>query len=306
VGRYLVQRAATTVLVTFLAASAVFLLLHLTGDPTLLMVPMDASRQLIAEVRHAYGFDQPLPVQYLRYIGRVLQGDFGQSLRQPVPALRLVLAAAPNSLILAVASLLLAVGLGVPLGVLAAQRPGSLLDRLAVGWAVTLQSVPDFWLGLVLIILLAVRHRVFPTGGFTAWRSLVLPTLTLAAYSLGNVTRLTRAGYVAELGRDYVRTARGKGLAERVVQGRHVLRNAAIPLVTIVALQFGALFGGAVVTETVFDWPGLGRLLADAIAFRDFPVVTAAVTVIAAGVSAANLLADVAYALIHPVIRVAR
>lgn len=306
-GQYLIRRFASMLLVVVLAALAVFLLLHLTGDPTLLMVPMDASNRVIAQVRHAYGFDQPLLVQAGRYMSRVLlHGDFGQSLRQPVPAMTLVLQAAPNSLILTLASLLLAVAVGVPLGVVGARRPGSLTDRLATGWAVLLQSIPDFWLGLVLIILLAVHHRIFPTGGFTTWGSLVLPAVTLAAYSLGNVTRLTRSGYIAELRRDYVRTARAKGLGELVVQGRHVLRNAAIPVITIVALQFGTVFGGAVITETVFAWPGLGRLLAESIAFRDFPVVTAAVTVIAAGVSLANFLADIAYALVNPTIRPAR
>ena len=288
----------------FLAASGVFVLLHLRGDPTLLLVPMDASPQFVAQVRHAMGFDRPLPVQYAMYMERVvLRADFGRSLRQPVPALSLVLSAAPNSLLLALTSLGTAVVVGVPLGIAGATRPTSLLDRLATGFAVFFQSIPEFWLGLTLIILFAVRAHVLPTGGFASWRSLVLPAFTLAAYSLGNVTRLSRSGYVSELSKEYVRTARAKGLTEGAIHRRHVLRNAAVPVITIVALQFGALFGGAVIAETVFAWPGLGRLLVEAIAFRDFPVVTAAVTIAAAGVASANLLADLAYVFVNPTIR---
>jgi len=288
----------------FLAASGVFVLLHLRGDPTLLLVPMDASPQFIAQIRHGMGFDRPVPVQYALYMQRVvLHADFGQSLRQPVPALSLVLTAAPNSLLLTTTSLGAAVLVGVPLGIVSATRPASLLDRLGTGLAVFFQSIPDFWLGLTLIIIFAVRAHVLPTGGFSSWRSLVLPALTLAAYSLGNVTRLSRSGYVSELSKEYVRTARAKGLTEAAIHLRHVLRNAAVPVITIVALQFGALFGGAVIAETVFAWPGLGRLLGDAIAFRDFPVVTAAVTVAAVGVAGANLLADLAYLFVNPTIR---
>lgn len=303
--RWILRRTCDAIVTVWLAVTAVFFLMRLSGDPALLLVPMDAPPAVVDAVRHRFGLDRPPAQQYLTFLERVvLHGDFGTSLRQPVPALERVLTAAPASLALAGLSVAVALALALPLGVVAALRRHSAWDRLLTALAVLLQSMPNFWLALMLVMVFAVRLHWLPTAGKQGLESYVLPVATLAFYSLARFARVTRSALLEQLRADYVRTARAKGLAERVVTYRHAFRNALNPVITMVGLQLSTLFGGAVVTESVFAWPGLGRLLVDSIGYRDYPVVLAAVTVMAVAVSLVNLLADLAYAVANPVVRV--
>jgi peptide/nickel transport system permease protein len=239
-------------------------------------------------------------VQYARFIGHAAVGDFGTSLKYNLPALTLVLERLPATGLLTLASMVIAVALGVPLGFLAAVRSGRLSDRLSTVGSVLGQSIPSFWLGLLLILVFSVTLGVLPTGGMGTFRQLILPSLTLGLYSLGRVVKLTRSSVLEVLRADFVRTARAKGLREWVVLYRHVLKNAAIPIVTIIGLQMGGLIGGAIVVETIFAWPGLGRLIVQSIQFRDFPTALAAVFFTAVSVSLMNLIVDLLYGLLNP------
>ncbi len=298
--RYVARRLLLSLLTVFLALSLMFGVLHMGGDPVLLLVPVDSSPDYIERMRVEWGFAAPLWVQYARFIGHAALGDFGMSLRQGVPALDLVLERLPATALLATASLAFAVVVGVPLGFVAALRRGRVVDRLSALGSVLGQSVPSFWIGLVFILFFAVKLHVLPTGGMGSARQLVLPGLTLGLYSLGRVVKLTRGSVLEVLRSEYVRTARAKGLGEPRVLGRHVLKNASIPIVTIIGLQAGGLLGGAIVVETIFSWPGLGRLIVQSIQFRDFPTALAAVFFTAVAVSAINLLVDLLYGLLNP------
>jgi peptide/nickel transport system permease protein len=281
-----------------------FFLLRLTGDPTLLIVGPEATPEEIARVRASLGFDRPLPEQFVTYVQRILGGDFGRSLRYNQSAVSLVMARVLPTLELAVAALLIASLVAIPLGVIAAIKRGTLVDRLALLVSLIGQTVPVYWLGLVLILLFAVTLRVVPPGGNSEVTSIILPAVTLAAFLAAQITRLMRSAMLETLSHEYLRTARSKGLTEAAVIRRHALRNAAPPVLTIIALQFGQLIGGAVVTETVFAWPGLGQLLLQAILGRDFPLVQAAVFVVAVSVVFMNLLVDLLYPFVDPRIRV--
>jgi len=300
VGRYLAQRLGLTLLTVFLALTFMFGVLHLGGDPVLLLVPVDSSPEYIERMRVEWGFAEPLWLQYARFVGRAARGDFGVSLKYNVPALRLVAERLPATALLTAASILFAVILGVPLGFLSAVRRGRLADRLANVGSVLGQSIPSFWLGLLLILVFSVTLGLLPTGGMGTLRQLVLPALTLGLYSLGRVVKLTRSSVLEVLRSDYVRTARAKGLREAVVLFRHVLKNASIPIVTIIGLQMSGLIGGAIVVETIFSWPGLGRLIVQSIQFRDFPTALAAVFFTAVTVSLVNLIVDLLYGLLNP------
>ena len=281
----------------------VFFLQRLSGDPTNLLLPIDASPELRAELRRELGLDRPLPIQYLSFIGDVLQGDLGQSYRFNEPALGLVLERLPSTLLLAASSLVLALLLSVPLGILAAIHRDSWIDVLATGVSLVGQATPVYWLGLLSILLFSVQLRLLPSMGGGSFAALVLPACTLAVYSMARIVRIARASVLDVLGQDYVDVARAKGLPERTVVLKHVLRNAAIPIVTVVGLQFGGLLGGAVLTETVFSWPGIGRLAVEAVRNRDFPVVQSVTLVVAVLFSAINLLVDLLYAALNPQIR---
>ncbi len=287
------------------AATLAFFLLYLSGDPVDLLLPLDASPEARAELRHAYGFDQPLYVQYGRYLWKLLHGDFGVSLRSQEPALALVLGRMPATLKLAGAGLLFALILGLPAGVIAAIKKGSALELLILTLALLGQSIPVYFLGLVLIMLFGLRWHLLPISGYGDWRHLVLPTITVGTYVTASIARLTRNGVLQELRSDYVRTARAKGLAERVVVYKHALRNAAIPVVTIVGLQLGTLLSGAVITETIFAWPGMGRFVLLAVEQGDFPVVQASVIVFALLLALVNLAVDLAYLWLDPRVRYA-
>lgn len=286
-----------------MALTAVFFMIRLAGDPTLLMVPLDASPEYVEQFRHEMGFDDPMIVQYGRFILQVLTGDFGTSIRQHVSVFSLVLERIPVSLLLTTTSICTALILAIPLGVLSAIKRDSLLDRFSLICAVFAQSIPIFWLGLMLIIIFSVLLHWFPTGGMGSIKHLVLPTITLGAYSAARIMRITRSSMIDVLQMDYVQTARAKGLKERVVIWKHALKNASVSIITMTGLQIGVVFGGAVITETIFSWPGLGRLIVQSISFRDYPTVQCSVFITAVMFCLINLVADILYGIVNPEIR---
>ena len=281
----------------------VFALVHLSGDPVLLMVPADASPDLVASTRHALGFDRPLYEQFGRYLASIVQGDLGTSLRINRPVARLIVERLPATILLTLAALLLATVTAIPAGIVSAVKRGTIIDRIAMVGAVAGQAVPIFWLALLLIAFFGVQLRWLPVFGYGTFAHLVLPAVSLSTIVLGRLARLVRSSMLEVLGQDYVRTARAKGLGEWRVLTLHALRNASIPIVTLLGLQFAQLLGGAVVTETIFAWPGLGRLVVEAIFNRDFPVVQGVVLVVSLLFVIVSLLIDVAYALLDPRVR---
>jgi peptide/nickel transport system permease protein len=301
---YLLSRLAQTVLVVFLSLSAVFVMVRLSGDPVTLFMPMDIQAKDINEFRQRLGFNDPVAAQYARFIGGAVRGDFGESLRYKRDALGLVLERLPATLLLAGAALALTFVVAVPLGVLSAVRRDGLFDQVGTIATVLGQAVPGFWLGLMLIYVFAVQLRWLPTGGIGTLSHLVMPTVVLAAFYSARVARLTRSAVLEVLNEEYILTARAKGLAERRVIGKHTLRNSAIPIVTLAGLEAGQLLGGAVITETIFAWPGLGRLTVQALLNRDFPVVLAAVSFTSVIYTLMNLLVDLLYGWLDPRVRV--
>jgi ABC-type dipeptide/oligopeptide/nickel transport system permease component len=303
--RYMVLRLARTGLVVVAITTIVFFVSRLTGDPANVMLGSQATEADIQTYRHLMGWDQPLPLQYLRFLTTAWRGDFGQSFYYRTPAFDLVLERLPATLALAMAAMAFAAGLGVLLGVLAAVHRGTLLDRLVMSLAILGRSLPVFWVAILLIFFLAAQVRLFPVSGADSPLGLVLPALSLGVVQAAEVARLTRSAMVEVLAREYMRTGRAKGLAGWVLLRRHALRNALNPILTILSLQFGGLLGGAVVTETIFAWPGLGRLTVSAILVRDFPVVQAAVFLFALGFALINLAVDLLYPVVDPRIRTA-
>ena len=301
--RYLVARLAQTVVVVFLSLTAVFGMVRLTGDPVLLFMPMDIQAKDVDEFRERLGFNDPLAVQYARFLGAALRGDFGDSLRYRRDALGLVLERLPATLLLAGAALGLTLLVAVPVGVLSAVRRDTAFDHVGTVITVLGQATPGFWLGLMLIYVFAVQLRWLPTGGMGTAAHVVMPAIVLAAFYAARVARLSRSAVLDTLGEDYVLTARAKGLAETRVIGKHTLRNSAIPIVTLAGLEAGQLLGGAVVTETIFAWPGLGRLTVQALLNRDFPVVMAAVSFTSVVYTLMNLLVDLTYGWLDPRVR---
>jgi peptide/nickel transport system permease protein len=285
------------------ASVIVFAALHLAGDPVALMLPPDATYQDMQRYRHLLGFDQPLLVQYERYVLQALHGDFGVSIRYNLPAVPLLLEHLPATAALAVTALAWSTVLGLIVGTYAALRRGSPIDYVARALALAGQAIPVFWLGPMLLLYFSVRRGWFPTGGFGMDLHLVLPAITLGAYYLAIVIRLTRASVLSTLQQDHVRSARAKGLPPRRIVVRHVLRNSWLPIISMLGLQAGSVMGGAVVTEVVFAWPGLGRLAAQAIGGRDFPLVQAVVLFSALVFVLVNLVTDVLYMVADPRIR---
>ena len=302
-GRYIARRLLQAVLVVFGVVTVVFFVLQLTGDPVRLMVGESASEEDIANIRHQLGLDRPLHEQYLSYLRKVVQGDFGQSVRQRGrPAMGIVLDRYPATLRLAFLALTFSVVMATIFGVVSAVKRYSLLDNVVMFLALFGQSLPNFWLGIMLILFAAVQLGWLPSQGYGDGnpKYLLLPMLTLAAPGLARLTRLVRSGMLDVLGHDFVRTARSKGLHESRVIFGHALKNAAIPLITIIGLDMGALLGGAVVTEQIFAWPGVGLEVVLAINGRDFPVVQAAVFVVATSFVLINLVVDLLYTWLDP------
>ncbi|MDI3342053.1 MAG: ABC transporter permease [Sphaerobacter sp.] len=302
--RFIVTRLIYGVFVVFLAVTAVFFMLRLTGDPVLLFAPMDTSAKDLDEIRERMGFNDPLWVQYGRYMRDALRGDFGESTRLHRPATAVVVERLPATLELGVAALGISLAVGIPLGMLAAVRHGSVWDRLAGLLAVIGQAVPNFWLGILLILLFAVALKWLPTSGRGSWEQLIMPAVALAAASVARYARLTRSAMLDVLRQDYIRTAHAKGLSPTRVIWGHAFKNASISLITTTALEIGRLLGGAVVIEQMFAWPGVGRVTVQALLNRDFAVVEASVVLFAVVYTVANLLADICYAWVNPQVRV--
>jgi peptide/nickel transport system permease protein len=305
--RYAISRLIGTVPVLFGVTLLVFLMAWVTpGDPVIAMLgeaSQGISQQGLEDLRRELGLDRPLPVQYVAYVGGLLQGDLGRSVRSRRPVLAEIRDRLPATIELALAALTIAVALGVTLGVLAAVRKRTWVDGAAIAVALVGVSVPVFWSGFVLMIVFALELGWLPASGRGTWRHLVLPAVTVGVSSAAFIARITRGAVLEALAQDYVRTAHAKGVPPRRVVLRHALRNALLPIVTVVGLQLGGLLGGAVLTETVFAWPGVGRLLVDAIVARDLPLVQGSVLVVSLLFILVNLSVDLSYAAINPRVR---
>ena len=298
--RFLVSRALQALVSILGVSTIIFVVMHLSGDPTLLLVPEGASREDVELLRHQLGFDRPLAVQYVDYLAGLARGDLGTSLVQRVPVSSIVAARLPYTLLLAGGALVVALGIGLPVGVITGVWRGTRVEALLMPVVLVGQSMPTFWSGILLILLCAVTWNVLPASGADSWSSLVMPAITLGALSMATFARLTRTGVVEELGRDYVRASRAKGVATPAIVLRHVLRNASIPIITVAALEIANLLAGAVIVETVFAWPGLGQLAIQSIAGRDFLVVQALVLLASFTCVALNFLADLLYGVVDP------
>jgi ABC-type dipeptide/oligopeptide/nickel transport system permease component len=301
--RYLLSRLVQSIFLLLGVLVLVFFMVRLTGDPARLMMPREASPAEVEAFRRAMGFDRPLAVQFADFMTSALVGDFGNSLHYRAPAMKLVFERLPATLELAVAALTFAVITAIPLGVVGGSNPGSIWDSIARSLGLIGQTMPNFWLALLLILFFAVQMGWFPTFGRDSWRSVVLPAIALGFFTMGQLVRLTRSAVLEIRNEDYIRTAYSKGLRSQIIYTRHVFRNAAIPIVSMLGVQFGYLLGGSIYIETIFAWPGLGRMIAESVAARDYPLVQAIAFFTSGVVIALNLLTDVAYAVIDPRIR---
>ena len=301
--RYLIRRLGRAIFALWGISTIVFVVLRLSGDPATLLLPQEASVEDVMRLRHDLGLDAPLLLQYLRFLGNSVAGNFGESLRHREPAMALVRSHLWATLELSFAAFCVAAVVAVPIGILAAVKPHSLQDHAVMTLTLIGQSAPTFWIGIMLILTFGLELRWFPIGGRGTLSHLVMPALTLGAFAMASIARLTRSAMLDVLRLDYINTARAKGLSNRRVIWKHALKNAAIPVVTIMGLQFGALLGGAVVTETVFSWPGIGRLAIQGIYNRDYPVVQASVFIAAAFFVLINFVVDLLYTIFDPRIR---
>jgi ABC-type dipeptide/oligopeptide/nickel transport system permease component len=299
---FIVRRLVRLVVVVVGVSLVTFGILHVSGDPVALIMP-EAPEADRAVLRDALGLHDPLLVQFGRFVGRAATGNFGNSFFHRTPAFALVIERMPTTLLLTAFSMALALAIALPVGVYSAVRRGRPVDQLATGTVFLGQSMPVFWTGIMLILLFSVQWRLLPVSGWDSWASVVLPTITLSTFTTPLLLRIVRSSMLEVIGLDYVRTARAKGVSEWLVICRHALKNAALPLVTVTGLQFGLLLGGAVITETVFAVPGVGRLIVGALRQLDFPVVQAGVFLLAMIVVTVNFLIDVLYLYLNPQIR---
>ena len=302
-GTYMLRRVLHGVLVLLGVSVIVFLLMHLSGDPVAVLLPLDTPPEQIEAFRHKMGFDQPLPVQYFLFLSRAVRGDFGYSYHYRTDAMSIVLARMPATLELTFAALFISLLVAIPAGILAALKRDSLPDMLIRILVLLGQAVPGFWLAIVLIMIFGVRLGWLPVSGAEGWQSLILPAIVTGSFSMATVTRLLRCNLVETFEENYIQTARGKGLPPWLITTRHALKNAGIPVITIVGLQMGWLLGGAVISEVVFAYPGMGRLAVTAISYRDVPVIQSFVAVTALIVVVINLGVDVLYSWLDPRIR---
>jgi peptide/nickel transport system permease protein len=333
-GRYILRRAISLIPILLGVSAVAFLLIHLLpGDPAIAYLGEHATPESIARVQHEFGLDKPLPVQYGLYLWHVAQGNFGESLDSHRKVIDEFIPRFPATIELSLGAITIALLVGIPIGLLSASRPNSVFDRLGMGLALTGVSLPVFWLGLMLVYVFSVYLHALPTAGQLgvnysltpvthidvidglltgnfeaagdALRHLILPSLTLSTYSMAIIARMTRASMLDALHQDYIRTAYAKGLAGWVVVVGHGLRNALLPVITVVGLQVGSLLTGAILTETIFSWPGVGRYMYDSILFRDYPVILAGILLFSLVFVLVNLFVDVLYAFLDPRIRYA-
>jgi ABC-type dipeptide/oligopeptide/nickel transport system permease component len=302
-GIYLLRRVYQAFFVFFVVSGIVFVILHISGDPLALLMPQDAPPSDIEEMRRSLGLDKPLVVQYGFFLKNAVQGNLGVSYHHGQPALKLVLERLPASLELVVTTIVISLILGVPIGVLAASRRGTAVDRASLLGSLIGISAPPFWIGIAFILIFSVELQWLPSSGRGTWAHLVLPATSLALYRLALFIRLIRAGMLDVMTMDFIRTARSKGVSEQKVIYKHALKNTLIPFVTIAGMQMGSLLAGAIVTEKVFAWPGMGRLFLDAIGVMDFPVIIAWALVTATIFLTVNLAVDIIYVWLDPRIR---
>jgi peptide/nickel transport system permease protein len=300
IARQLVQLVVVIIGISVLS----FAILHVIGDPVLLLLPQNAGKEEYERYRKLFGLDQPLVVQYWKFASRAVRGDFGRSWYADKPALPLVMERMPPTIYLTFAGLGVALLIALPLGILAALKRHSVVDNLCTMIAVAGQAMPIFWLGIMLIIIFAVRLKALPASGYGTWQHFVMPAFCLGAFLAPITMRLVRSGVIEVMSMEYIKTARAKGVAEALVVAKHAFRNTCIPVLTVLGLQFGQLLGGAIVTETVFAWPGVATLTVDSIRNQDFPVVQCAVVLLALVIVAVNLAVDVLVGFIDPRIRV--
>ena len=304
--RYIVRRLLQSVIVIFGVSVVAFGMLFLTGDPAEVILGPSADRMTVAQIeeyRVKMGFDRPWYVQYLSFVGNAFQGEFGYSFIRHQPAYEVIAERLPATLKLAAFAFLLSLTVSIPLGVLSATRPGTSLDHAVKMLALAGQSIPSFWLGILFILLFGVELKWLPISGSGSWQHLIMPGVTLAAFPIARNMRLTRSSMLDFLQRDFVRTARAKGISERRVIYAHVLRNSLLPIVTAIGLELGFLLGGSVITETIFGWPGVGREIVAAIGAKDFFVVQAGVIMLATIFAGLNLVIDLVYVWVDPRIR---
>jgi peptide/nickel transport system permease protein len=302
--RHILQRILYTVPALWLILTMVFLLIHIVpGDPVLQMLGEDARVEDLAQLRHSLGLDLPLGVQYVRYLEGLARGDWGRSLRFAAPVRPIVLQRFPATLELSLAALAVCLAIAIPAGVFSARRRGSRADHATSFFTLLGLSIPNFALGPILILVFSIEIGWLPVSGRGGIGHLILPAATLGAALAAILTRMVRGSMIEELSSDYVRTARAKGISETSVLFRHAFPNALIPVITIVGLQFGSLLAGTIVTETIFSWPGIGRLAVQAIAARDYPLLQGCILIIAVSYVAVNLLTDLVYAVVDPRVR---
>ena len=302
-GKYMRRRLLQVIPVLLIVTVVVFFMVHLSGDPTSMMLPQDATQEARENLREALGLNRPLHVQYWIFIKGLFQGDFGISHKYNAPALPIVLERIPASLELCAVSIVLSVVIAIPLGVWAARAHGTPFDSLVNALAVLGQAMPSFWIGIMLILLLGVKWTLLPVSGRGSMAQLIMPSVTLAIGTSAQIIPLVRSSMLEIVHEDYIRTARSKGLSERTVIYRHAIKNALVPVITMVALQIPALFGGALITETIFAWPGLGQLMVTGVTNHDMAIVQACILMITFITIVVNLCADMLYCLIDPRIR---
>jgi peptide/nickel transport system permease protein len=300
---FVIRRLVRLIVVVVGVSLVTFAILHASGDPVALIMP-EAPEADRAVLRRTLGLHDPLPIQFGRFIANTVTGNFGNSFFHRTPAFALVIERMPTTLLLTACSMALAIIIALPVGIYSAVRRGRAVDQVATGTVFLGQSMPVFWTGIMLILLFSVQWRLLPVSGWESWASLVLPTVTLSTFTAPLLLRIVRSSMLDVIRLDYVRTARAKGVSEWIVICRHALKNAALPVVTVTGLQFGLLLGGAVITETVFAIPGVGRLIVGAIRQLDFPVVQAGVFMLAMIVVTVNFLVDLLYGYLNPQIRV--
>jgi peptide/nickel transport system permease protein len=302
-GWFLGYRLFRMLVAMWSVVTVVFIVMRLSGDPVPLLLPPDAPIAEMERLRHEMGLDRPILVQYGVFVRQAIRGDFGRSIHFRTSALTVVWERVPATLELAVASFICAVIVAIPAGIVSAVRRGTLYDNVVMGMALIGQAAPTFYIGIMLILVCSLWLGLFPTSGRGDWRNVVLPAVTLGAFAMASIARITRSAVLEILRADFIRTARAKGLPEFWTITKHTMKNAAIPIVTIVGLQFGNLLGGAVVTETIFSWPGIGRLAIQSIYNRDYPIVQSCVFLTAAMFVVLNFLVDLAYGILDPRIR---
>lgn len=302
--KYVLKRILLLIPVLLGVSLLVFAIMSLTpGDPAQLILGENAPREAVLKLREEMGLNDPFFIQYLRFVKNAILGDFGRSYTTGREVFGEIFARFPNTFILAILGIIISVCIGIPIGIISATRQYSFLDSFSMIIALLGVSMPVFWLGLMLILTFSVKLGWLPSGGFDGFKSIILPAVTLGVGSAAIITRMTRSSMLEVIRQDYIRTARAKGVAEKVVINKHALKNALIPIITVVGLQFGNLLGGAVLTESVYSWPGVGRLMVDAIRQKDTPTVLAAVVFLAAAFSVVNLLVDILYAYVDPRIK---